>query len=346
MAALPELRAAGFAPTALAPAGGELAALFAQAEVPLRAVDWHDSSGARLGQASARAQLAAILRDESPALLHANSLAMARLAGPVAAELNLPSIGHLRDIVGLSATAIADLNRHTRLLAVSKATRQFHLEQGVAAKKTFVLYNGVDLDRFQPGPRGAIGETRGLCVGCIGQIIQRKGQDLLVPLAQRLRRDFPQAKLWIVGDRPSQKDEAVDYERRVRHELAAASAGQVEFLGRRGDIPGVLRALTVLVHPARQEPLGRVLLEAAATGLAIVTTDSGGTAEIFPPEAGAAIVVPAGDAEQIAEGVLRLLGDPRRRAALARAARLRAETAFDARTSGAALARHYIEVLR
>ena len=59
------------------------------------------------------------LNRHRPALLHANSLAMGRLSGPVAAELALPSLSHLRDIVTLSRQAIADLNCHTRLLAVS-----------------------------------------------------------------------------------------------------------------------------------------------------------------------------------------------------------------------------------
>ena len=97
-------------------------------------------------------ELAEALRRRRPALLHANSLAMGRLSGPVAAELRLPSIAHLRDIVKLSAQAVADLNCHARLLAVSQATRSFHVAGGLAAEKTHVLYNGVDLDEFQPRP--------------------------------------------------------------------------------------------------------------------------------------------------------------------------------------------------
>src|SRR6185369_11888616 len=77
-------------------------------------------------------------------------LAMGRLSGPVATEMQLPSIAHLRDIVGLSARAIADLDQHRRLLAVSQATRDYHVARGLTANKTFVAYNGVDLLRFQP----------------------------------------------------------------------------------------------------------------------------------------------------------------------------------------------------
>ena len=68
----------------------------------------------------------------------------------MAAELRLPSLGHLRDIVKLSARAVADLNCHGRLLAVSHATRSFHIAGGIAAEKTHVVYNGVDLEEFCP----------------------------------------------------------------------------------------------------------------------------------------------------------------------------------------------------
>src|SRR5208283_1505697 len=97
-----------------------------------------------------RRRLAEILLRQRGTLLHANSLAMGRLSGPVAAELSLPSLSHLRDIVSLSRQAVADLNCHARLLAVSAATRQFHVAQGLDAAKTCVLYNGIDLERFRP----------------------------------------------------------------------------------------------------------------------------------------------------------------------------------------------------
>ena len=96
-------------------------------------------------------------------LLHANSLAMGRLSGPVAAELGLPSVSHLRDIIRLSSQAVADLNCHARLLAVSQATRDFHVAAGLAAEKLHVVYNGVDLEEFRPrSPTGYLHRELGL----------------------------------------------------------------------------------------------------------------------------------------------------------------------------------------
>lgn len=354
LATLPGLRAAGFDPVAIAPAGGELAQLFDEQHVPLIPIRWHTADGTRLSQEESRAILSKLLRHFHPDLLHANSLSMARLSGPVAAEQKLPSIGHLRDIVGVSARAMLDINLHTRLLAVSQATRQFHVEQRLAPEKSFVLHNGVDLTRFAPGtvakPRPLITELNlpqdALLLGVIGQIIQRKGLDRLVPLAEQLQSAAPQAHLLLIGDRPSQKEEAIRFEADVRRELTSAAPGQVHFLGRRDDVHALLPQLDVLVHPARQEPLGRVLLEGAACGLPIVATAVGGTLEIFPPDQDAAAIVPAGDGEQLAAKVIELLRDPRRRSQLGSAARCRAESAFSADRASAALASHYAAVLR
>ena len=354
LATLTGLRAAGFEPVAIAPAGGELAQLFDEQHVPLVPIRWHTADGTRLSQEESRAALSKLLIQLHPDLLHANSLSMARLSGPVAAELGLPSIGHLRDIVGLSAKAMLDINLHARLLAVSEATRQHHLDQGLAPEKSFVLHNGVDLTRFAPRlpaeTRTLVSELRmpqdALLLGVIGQIIQRKGLDRLVPLAAQLRSAAPQAHLLFVGDRPSQKEEAIRFEADVRRELTFAAPGQVHFLGRRDDVHALLPQLDMLVHPARQEPLGRVLLEAAACGLPIVATAVGGTLEIFPPDEVAAIIVPADDEQQLAAAVVELLHDPLRRSQLGSAARCRAESAFSADRASAALASHYAAVLR
>ena len=122
-------------------------------------------------------------------------------------------------------------------------------------------------------------------------------------------------------------------------------AGRVHFLGVRDDVPRILNELTLLVHPARQEPLGRVLLEAAAAGLAVVATDVGGTREIFPPESAAACLVPPDDVQAMSAAIGRLLGDAAERRRLAENARRRVEEAFDLKRAVAGLVKHYEELI-
>jgi len=352
LATLDGVRRSGFRVAVVAPPAGPLADTLAAREVEVAPFSMEGDDGARLVQDQLRRRLGDILRRRRPDLIHANSLSMGRLVGPVAAELGISSLAHLRDIVGLSAAAISDLNCHTRLLAVSNATRDYHVAAGLDAGKTFVLYNGVDLQRFRPrAPTGYLHRELGLpaeaqLVGTIGQIILRKGLDVLFEAARSVITACEQAHFLIVGERYSRKDEARRFEADLRQAVQQEPlGGHVHFLGWRDDVPELLSELTILVHAARQEPLGRVLLEAAAVGVPVVATDVGGTAEIFPPKLSAALLVPADDAAGLAEAVVRLLDDPHERDRLAQSARRRAEDAFDARTAADALAAHYGELL-
>jgi glycosyltransferase involved in cell wall biosynthesis len=352
LSVLPGLLSAGYTIRCAAPPEGPLAAALAEKQVEFVPWTLHDSTGVRFGQDELRQRLKALLVEHRPDLLHANSLAMGRLSGPVAAELGIPSLAHLRDIIRLSAANIADLNQHTRLLAVSDATRAHHVAQGLSTEKTFVLHNGVDLQRFHPQqPTGSLHVELALpadrlLIGSIGQLVLRKGQDVLAQAAVTLAQRWPQAHYVFVGSRYSEKPEAYEYEANLHATFAQAGiADRAHFLGVRDDVEKLLPELTLLVHAARQEPLGRVLLEAAATGMAIVATAVGGTREIFPAESAAACLVPPDEPVALAAAIDELLADPAKRAHLQQAARRRAEQFFDVAKAAANLARHYREVL-
>ncbi|MEE8452862.1 MAG: glycosyltransferase family 4 protein [Thermoguttaceae bacterium] len=349
LATLDGVREAGVTPSVLGPPRGPLADALHAKNIELLPFPSHDATGKRLSQQQHRDVLDRTLRDRRPDLLHANSLAMGRLSGPVARALRLPSIAHLRDIIGISRQATADLNCHTRLLAVSNATRAYHVARGLAAEKTHVLHNGVDLARFRPRkPTGYLHRELGLppaslLIGTIGQIGLRKGQEVLATAAASLARQLPSAHYLFVGERHSQKEESRRFEADLRAAACGPLTGKFHFLGFRPDVADILNELALLVHPARQEPLGRVLLEAAATGVAVIATDVGGTQEIFPPQSESARLVAADDAEALANAMIDLLQDEPSRNAMAKAARRRAEEAFDIRTAVAGLVRHYRE---
>ena len=83
-----------------------------------------------------------------------------------------------------------------------------------------------------------------------------------------------------------------------------------------------------------------MLLEAAASGVAVVATDVGGTREIFPPEADAARLVPPDDPARFVT-VLDLLGNRELLRRLGAAARRLAEERFDIRKNVVGLVEHY-----
>lgn len=348
LAGLPVLRSLGWEPLALAPAEGTLAAELNRLSVEHSAFSVLDGRGERLPREALRDRLRSVVERLRPDLLHANSLSTGRLSGPAEARAGVPSIAHLRDIIGLSAGAIADLNCHTRLLAVSRATRGFHVRQGLRGELCHVCYNGVDLGAFCPRPATGWLHRRlqlppeTLFAVSIGQLVMRKGHDALVRAAARLRDAWPQLHWIIAGERFSKKAEAVQYEADLHVAIAAAGLSErFHFLGTVDRVPEILNEAALLVHSARQEPLGRVLLEAAASGVPCVVTDVGGTREIFGVDPPAARFTPPDDDRALADSVAELLSRPAERDRLARIARRRAEEVFDVQSRARALAEHY-----
>ena len=351
LATLDRVQLAGFEPTIVAPDGGNLAPMIRAKGIRHLPLESYKATGEREPLETIREKLALILRAEQPDLVHANSLSMSRIAGPLTRELGLVSLGHIRDIVKLSRKAMDDVGLHDRILCVSQATRDWHVDLGLDAEKTHVLFNGVDLDRFKPSrPTGSLHRELGIdpnvpLIATIGQISLRKGQSVLLEALQTLALEGRGFHLLIIGECFGRKRETQE----LGESLEAAShagplAGRLHLLGTRDDIDVCLREITMLAHPARQEPLGRVLLESAASGAPVITTDVGGTREIFP-EPNQAILIPPDQPATLSDAIATLLDDPNLCKSIAQAARKRAETAFDISLASENLIAHYRELL-
>ncbi len=346
---LPVVLSRGIEAHAISPGSGALAASFA--EVGVAVLPWgEDVEQSKDKLAARRKQIGEVIDRLEPHLVHANSLSMSRAAGPVAASRAVPSVAHIRDIVGISAQAMRDVSANPRILAVSQATAEFHIAAGLCRQRTHVVYNGVDRKVF--APRAA---TRYLhrelnlpndanLLGAVGQIGMRKGLDVLLQAMANVLAENFDVHLIVAGERSSQKEAAVEYERAL-HNCASRSplAGRVHFVGRRDDLPALMNELTLLVHAARQEPLGRVLLEAACAGVAVVATDVGGTREIFPD--GQAIIVPPDDAPALARAITLLLNGQEVIARLRGSALAEVAPRFDAGNSAGELLAHYETLL-
>jgi glycosyltransferase involved in cell wall biosynthesis len=142
----------------------------------------------------------------------------------------------------------------------------------------------------------------------------------------------------VIGERTSSKVESREFEASLRAAAAKPPlVGRVHFPGRRDDVAELLPECALLVHAARQEPLGRILLEAAACGIAVIATDVGGTREIFPDGTNSAALVPSNDPVALGVAMRMLLLDEDGRRALGVAAQKRAEEAFDVRVAASRL---------
>ncbi len=301
---------------AAVPAGSEFA--FALNAIGIETVDlpWHHADGTRKTQTEIRDSIEETIRDLSPDLVHCNSLSTSRLVGPTTHELAVPSLGYLRDILKLSKKAVNDINLIDRIIAVSQATKDWHGGQGLDLSRAHVVYNGVDARRFRPAtsPDNSIRNELGIrddapVILFVGQIGMRKGVDVLMDAFLTIAARNPDVHLLIVGQRHSQKQEALEYEARlIERSRNPVLRNRIHWLGSRLDVDSIMRNSTLLVHPARQEPLGRVLLEAAASGLPIITTAVGGSAEIL--QTLNSLLVPKDDVDSMVNRVSKLLDDP------------------------------------
>ena len=325
----------------------------------------HAANETRFSQTELRDQIADLVKAVQPCLLHANSLSVSRLVGPL--DVGVPSVGYLRDILKLSKKATSDINQNDRVIAVSDATARWHVDQGLDADRVVTIYNGVDTQMFCPLESCAISDSGDVPMEAtvldrlqsefnfssdasvllyVGQIGMRKGISDLAEIFLRAIQKIPSLKLLIVGERNSAKAEAIVYEQEIRKRLSLPSIDQsVKWLGRREDVADLMRFADILVHPARQEPLGRVLLEALASALPIVTTSVGGSPEILSGALSANNLFPVGEAEQIAKRISQLSKDDQLRRRIGREQRDIAHQRFSIRQCEDSLAETYLSVL-
>ena len=333
--------------SALAPATGLLADELSRRKIIHHDFSVRNEAGEKLPCHVIEQRLSGLLRELRPDVLHANSLSMSRLTGQLAnaARTRLRRTGHLRDIIRLKKKVVSDLNQNDGLIAVSKATQDFHAEQGLDLSRCCVVYNGVDTERFQPRDVRAFRSKMfpsipaGHCVLLnVGQICLRKGQLDLAQAVVGLLQDRRDVHLVIAGPRHSTKQESVDYEAAIQNEFTGAGCGShLHMLGYRDDIPDLMNAADFLVHAARQEPFGRTLLEAASSGLPVIATDVGGTAEMLRPDTDAMLVSP-GDVPSLKAGIENSLSNPELCRSQAASARQRMEASFTIRRAADQLA--------
>jgi starch synthase (maltosyl-transferring) len=167
-----------------------------------------------------------------------------------------------------------------------------------------LIQGGVDaqaVQSAQPVGREALGIPGGepllLWVGRLDPI---KGLDVLVEATAILIRARP-VQVAIVGDGP--------YRTELERLVARASlTDRIHLLGRRDDVPRLLRSADVFVFPSRTEGLPNALLEAMAAGLPVVTTDAPGCRDLIAHGC-TGLIVPVDDAAALAREVERVLSD-------------------------------------
>jgi len=188
-----------------------------------------------------------------------------------------------------------------RAAVVSPVSHDFgkRIEPLIESTTLRPMPNPVDTNLFSPAPRERNGGVRLLAVGNLTEI---KGHRILIDAMATLVGSHPTVSLDVVGDG----------ELRVALEFRARECGvesHVNFHGRlsRHEVAQMMRAADVLVLPSLWENLPCVLLEAMSTGLPVVATRVGGTAEIVDSFSGR--LVDSGSDRALADGIVHVIND-------------------------------------
>lgn len=255
----------------------------------------------------------------------------ARLAAVPAVVSAVPGLGYLF----IAAGPVAALRRAAAILLYRFALRHpggrvilqnpddlaMLLQSKVVKPEriTLIRGSGVDLADYRPEP-----EAPGLpMVVLAARMLRDKGIEEFVAAAQRLRAEGMAARFVLVGGADPGNPSAIP----PRRLQAWADAGLVEWWGHREDMAAVFAQAHIVCLPSYREGLPKVLLEAAACGRAVVTTDVPGCREAVT-HGDNGLLVPARDVAGLAQALRMLLEDADLRKRMGRRGRARAEAEF------------------
>jgi glycosyltransferase involved in cell wall biosynthesis len=223
----------------------------------------------------------------------------------------------------LSAERLAATCAHV-VLCNSESLRAEALALGITSDAKLLMLgegssHGVDGARFSPGTsgiRGQFGISPGApVVGFVGRLTQDKGLPELIQAFNSIRRAEPSARLLLVGWFDAAEDALTSGLReQIENHPGIVCTGFVD------DPAPYYRAMDVFVLPTWREGFPNAVLEAAASGIPVVTTESTGARDSVVSEV-TGLLIPPGYPEAIAEAVLMILRDPERRRRMGRAGR-------------------------
>ncbi|QEH37844.1 Putative teichuronic acid biosynthesis glycosyltransferase TuaC [Aquisphaera giovannonii] len=206
--------------------------------------------------------------------------------------------GRLR---GCKERTLEGLHRADCIIAVSRNLARHLEESGIPSAKIRVVYNGIDLEQFRPGPRDEARRRLGLdkhgrIVLFVGNLLPVKGLDVLLDASRILRGRGLEFHLHLVGEGPLRRALST----RIKDEGLGGSVSIVGAKGH-GELADWYRSADLTVLPSRSEGLPNVLRESLACGTPFVASNVGGVSEIGDDTC--RILVPREDPRRLAEAI-------------------------------------------
>jgi glycosyltransferase involved in cell wall biosynthesis len=209
----------------------------------------------------------------------------------------------------------------SRIISPSEILERLVLAQPAGARKTLVIPNGLQIGEYAPRAHGSR-------ILVVTRMLERKGVQYVL---DSLAESPVEPEVHIVGDGPFLPEL-----RRKAEELRSPAKFWGWLDNRSPQLRELYESAGIFVFPSEAENFPIVLLEAMAAGLAIITTEGTGCAEVVGD---AGLLVPVRDSKAISHALKRLIENPELRRSLGAAARRRIEEKF----TWTAVARRYVE---
>lgn len=212
--------------------------------------------------------------------------------------------------------------RNTRIIVQNPEDRELLVREARMDPEAISMIRGagVDLKQFQPAPEPSGATT----VAMVSRMLREKGVGELIEAAKRLRERGSEVRVVLVG-KPDAANPSTVSDRELRE---WAESGAVEWWGHRDDIASVWRQAHICALPSYyREGVPKSLLEAAACGRPIVTSDAPGCREVVRHGVNG-LLVPARDVDALTDAIERLLVEPELRRRMGRAGRAMVEEHF------------------
>lgn len=189
-------------------------------------------------------------------------------------------------------------NKSSKVIANSEGLRK--LAKNTWNRKIDVIYNGIDTVLFKPSNT----EYKEIRLIIAARLIQRKGISYLIKAMPRILEVNSNVKLDIIGEGP------------LMHSLKSLTiklklTKNINFLGyiKHEDLPNYYQKAKILILPSFFEGMSNTVLEAMASGLAIISTDTGGTKELLKNNG---IIIKKKSSIDISNAVIKLINDKKK----------------------------------
>ena len=288
-----------------------------------------------------------IFRAEKPDIVHTHASLSARLAAKRAGA-RIINTKHCIDsrITGIRRFAGALINdRYSDgIIAVSEAVKRNIAENGVPDDKISVIYGGInpvkvldDKEKSLARGKWGIGEEE-VVVGIVARLAEVKGHKYFIDAAEIISRDNDNVRFFIAGIGPKEEE---------LKELIKQKGltDKVVFTGFVDEIYEIFNIIDINVISSLSEALCLSLIEGMSVGKPSVAADTGGIPEVVK-DGYNGFLVPPGDAERLADAILKLIHDPELRKTMGDRGREIMEKSFTAEIMAEKIEELYESVAR